>query len=147
MVRQALNFAMNRPRMVDSVRKGVGQAQDLPWASSSPASDPSKNALYGFDLARAKATLDQSGASNVTFDLVYSAGGDAQNFAQIYQADLATIGITANLKPGEGTAARQAMATRTSGSAPQYSPKPILPSKRSCTPASMMNCWRHRFRL
>ncbi|MCA1648636.1 MAG: ABC transporter substrate-binding protein, partial [Chloroflexi bacterium] len=101
-VRQALNHALNRRRMVDSVRYGIGQAQDLPWAPSSPASDLAKNTVYGFDLDKARGLLQQAGGTAITLDLVYAAGGDAAGYAQIFQADLAQIGITANLKLGEG---------------------------------------------
>jgi peptide/nickel transport system substrate-binding protein len=108
-VRQALNYAMDRGRMLTNVRKDIGQVQALPWASSSPAYDVNKNLAYAFDLGKARAALDQSGVSGVSLDLVYATGGDAPDFAQIFQSDLGQIGITATLKPADGPAARQAM--------------------------------------
>ena len=43
-VRQALNYAIDRQRMVDTVLLGLSKPQDLPWPASSPASEPQKNA-------------------------------------------------------------------------------------------------------
>ena len=37
LVRQAMNYAIDRNRFVESVLLGIGAAQDLPWADSSPA--------------------------------------------------------------------------------------------------------------
>jgi peptide/nickel transport system substrate-binding protein len=36
-VRQALNFGIDRQRIVDQVLQGLGRVEDLPWAPSSPA--------------------------------------------------------------------------------------------------------------
>ena len=37
LVRQAMNYAIDRQRFVDTVLLGVGTAQDLPWTPGSPA--------------------------------------------------------------------------------------------------------------
>src|SRR5439155_7061373 len=63
-VRQALNYAINRQRMIDTVLLGKTTAQDLPWPPASPASQPEKNGLVNFDLSKAKQLLDQAGVSN-----------------------------------------------------------------------------------
>ena len=36
-VRQALNYAIDRQRMVDTVLLGITEPQDLPWPPTSPA--------------------------------------------------------------------------------------------------------------
>ena len=93
-VRQALNYAINRQRMVDTVLLGLSKPQDLPWPESSPASQPEKNGLVGYDLDKARSLLQEAGATNWTLDLLYSAVSlEATGFAQIYQADLAQIGV------------------------------------------------------
>src|SRR5207237_1271724 len=67
-----------------------------------PAYDASKNNVYAFDLERSKALLAQAGVSNVQLDLSWSsASPDLHNVAEIYQADLAKVGIITTLKPLE----------------------------------------------
>jgi peptide/nickel transport system substrate-binding protein len=93
--RQALNYAIDRTRFVGSLLHGVGTAQDLPWSQASPMYDVSKMNEYTFDLDKARSLLSQSGVSNPSITLNPSPstaeGGD---FAQMYQLDLASIGIT-----------------------------------------------------
>ena len=99
-VRQALNFAINRQRFVDSVLLGVGTAEDLVWPTGSPAYEAAKLNQYAFDLDRARQLLTSAGASSVALDLTYVAANSAfAQLAQIYQADLGSIGVTATLRP------------------------------------------------
>lgn len=94
-VRQALNYAIDRKRMVDTVLLGLTTPQDLPWPAASPASEPQKNNVVTFDLDKARSLLQQAGATDWTLDLLHSAVSlEAAGFAQIYQADLAQIGVT-----------------------------------------------------
>lgn len=102
LVRQALNYAIDRKRFVESVLLGTGDARDLPWPPQAPAYEPAKNATYSFDLDKARSLLAQAGASNVNLDAIYSGNSaEAASLGQIYQADLTKIGITINLKPLE----------------------------------------------
>jgi peptide/nickel transport system substrate-binding protein len=97
-LRQALNFAIDRKRFVDTVLLGTGDALDLPWPSYSPAYDAARNSYYAFDLDRAKSLVAASGVSNVELDIrVQAANPEQLAFAQIYQADLATLGIQINI--------------------------------------------------
>ena len=51
--------------------------------------------------------MQQAGVSNLAFDLNYANIGfssEYQDWAQIYQQDLAKIGVTASIKPQEGSA-------------------------------------------
>jgi peptide/nickel transport system substrate-binding protein len=105
LVRQALNFAINRARFVDTFLSGLGSPESLPWLPSSPAYDAAKNQAYTFDLARAKSLLEQAGATNIELDiLTNSATPEFLTFAQAYQSDLATIGVKLNIKSLEGAA-------------------------------------------
>lgn len=101
--RQAINFAMNRPRFVDSYFKGViSDWTDLPFPQSSPAYDAAKSKAYPFNLEKAKALIAQSGVTNTDMDLTYSStqyGDQNLLFGQILQADLASIGVKLTLKP------------------------------------------------
>ncbi len=103
LVRQAINYAINRQRFTDTVMKGfTGEPRALPWAKSSPAFDAAKNKAYAFDLDKAKSLLAQSGLSNIEFDVSWALAGYAAEYEQlatILQGDLATIGVKTNLKP------------------------------------------------
>ena len=102
-VRQAMNYAIDRQRFVDTTLGGlVGPPRDLPWAARSPASELSRNATYAFDLDKAAALLKTAGVGNFTTEMNYSNTGPVQEFgqlAQFYQADLAKIGVTLNITP------------------------------------------------
>src|SRR6185312_12381712 len=73
LVRQALAYALDRQRMVDSIFLGETTPECLPWLPSSPAYEASKNATYAFDLDKTRALLNQAGVSNLTLDVVYTA--------------------------------------------------------------------------
>jgi peptide/nickel transport system substrate-binding protein len=102
LVRQALSYAMDRKRIVETIYSGTGTPEALPWETNSPAYDAAKNNAYGFDLEKAKSLLSQTGVSNLAFDLVVSTGAgsqEANSLAQLYQSSLAQIGITLTIKP------------------------------------------------
>jgi peptide/nickel transport system substrate-binding protein len=108
-VRQALNYAIDRQRILDQVLQGLGRTEDLPWAPSSPAYEPDKNTRYAFDLDRAKSLLASAGVTSAKLDLMYSTAVSALGtIAQIIQSDLAKIGVTVNLAPTEPAAASAA---------------------------------------
>jgi ABC-type transport system substrate-binding protein len=67
------------------------------WPPSSPAYSANDES-WKFDLAAAKALLDQAGVKNLEIRLVMSSGvsQEAISFAPIYQADLASIGTPAS---------------------------------------------------
>jgi peptide/nickel transport system substrate-binding protein len=103
LVRQALNYAIDRQRFIDTALGGlVGPPMNLPWPTYSPAYEASKNSTYPFDLDKARSLLASAGAS--TFDTVinYATVGEVAEFstmAQIYAADLARIGVNATIQP------------------------------------------------
>jgi peptide/nickel transport system substrate-binding protein len=98
-IRQALNYAIDRKRFIDTALNGVGEPEDLPWLATSPAYDATRRVRYAFDLEKARALIGQSGQSNLSIDFVYnSVVPEIASFAQLYQADLAKIGVTLNLK-------------------------------------------------
>ena len=103
LVRQAINYAIDRQRFVDTVMKGfTGEARALPWAKSSPAFDPQKNKAYAYDLDKARNLMAQSGVTNAQMNIAWSLAGYASEYEQlatIIQGDLAKIGIQSTLKP------------------------------------------------
>jgi peptide/nickel transport system substrate-binding protein len=98
-VRQALNYAIDRKRIADTVLLGLVGPEDLPWPTSSPAYEASKNSVYAFDLDKAKSLLTQAGVSNLELDFVHAPVlPEYATIAQIYQSDLAKIGVKLNVK-------------------------------------------------
>jgi peptide/nickel transport system substrate-binding protein len=115
-VRQALNYAIDRQRMVDTVLLGLTKPQDLPWPANSPAAEAQKNSQVTFDLDKAKSLLAQAGATNWTLDLLYSAVSlEASGFAQIYQADLGKIGVNGVIRTLQPAALLDAWHTQNYG--------------------------------
>ena len=105
-VRQAMNYALDRNRIASTVLQGlVGGPIDLPWPQNSPAFDEAKNNAYPFDLDKAADLLNHAGVSRMDTEITYSTSnfaGEYANTAQIYQADLAKIGVNTTLKPVDG---------------------------------------------
>jgi peptide/nickel transport system substrate-binding protein len=99
LVRQALSYALDRQRMVDTIFQGETVPESLPWLPSSPAYEAAKNNHYAFDLDKTKSLLSQAGISNLTLDVVYTAATpEYGQMSEIYQSDLAKIGVTLNLR-------------------------------------------------
>ena len=99
LVRQALNYALDRKRIVDTVYKGTGTPQALPWEPNSLAFDAAKNGAYAYDLDKARSLLAQAGLGNLEFDLVTNTGNQqTDQLAQLYQAALASLGIKLNIQ-------------------------------------------------
>jgi peptide/nickel transport system substrate-binding protein len=104
-VRQALNFAMNRQRFADSVLLGLSRPITLPWIPSSPAYEADKANYFGFDLDKARSLMAQAGAGQFSMEYLISPNfPELSSFGQIYQADLASIGVTLTIKQVESAA-------------------------------------------
>lgn len=97
--RQALNYALDRQHFVDTVTLGVSEPRVLMWPSQSEAFEASKAGAYTFDQQMAQSLVAASGVSP-TLDYAYTANDPiGTGLGQIFQADLAKIGVTLNLKP------------------------------------------------
>jgi peptide/nickel transport system substrate-binding protein len=78
---------------------GLVGPEDLPWPTNSPAYEAAKNSMYTFDLDKAKSMLSQAGVNDLQLDFVYApTAPEYATIPQIYQADLAKIGVTLNIK-------------------------------------------------
>jgi peptide/nickel transport system substrate-binding protein len=97
MVRQALNYAVDRKRFTESVMLGIGRPQELPWPPGTPAYEAAKENVYPFDLDKARALLGEAGVSDFAMDIVMTQSTEGGSMAQIYQADLAKIGVKLNI--------------------------------------------------
>src|SRR5215207_4779711 len=102
-VRQALNHAIDRQRYATSLMQGLVKPLALFWSSTSPAFDAARNASVPFDLDKARALLREAGVTSLEADLLYipTSYPVLTPFTQVYQADLAKIGVTLNIKPME----------------------------------------------
>ncbi|MBA3276804.1 MAG: ABC transporter substrate-binding protein [Chloroflexia bacterium] len=101
LVRQAMAHAIDRQTLVDNVLFGAGIPIATPFPESSPAYFPEHAEMYPYDLDKAKELLTQAGfADGFTFTIPTPSGfPEIGQFAQIFQADLATIGCTLNIEP------------------------------------------------
>jgi len=100
LLRQALNYAIDRERIVKTVYSDTVTAECLPWEPNTLAFEPSKNQFYPYDPEKARSLLAQSGLTNLAFDLTVSAGSaQTDALAQLYQASLSSLGITLTIKP------------------------------------------------
>jgi len=98
-VRQALNYAIDRKRITDTVLLGLVGPQDLPWPANSPAYEAAKNNVYNYDLDKARALLAEAGVSNLQLDFIYAPTlPEYTTIAEIFQSDLAKVGVTLSVK-------------------------------------------------
>lgn len=104
-VRQAFNMAFDKDAIIKAVYQGAGQPAKNPIP---PTIWSYNNAIeaYPYDPEKAKAMLDAAGVKDLTIDLWYMPvqrpyNPDAKKVAELMQADLAKIGVTAELKTFE----------------------------------------------
>jgi peptide/nickel transport system substrate-binding protein len=98
-LRQAMNYALDRKRIADTVLQGTVTPKALPWPASSPAYDEAAANSYQFDLDKAKSMLTQAGVSTpISVDMLPFPGiPELVDLATIYQSDLAKIGVNINM--------------------------------------------------
>ncbi len=97
-VRQAVAWGVNREEILNTVLKGVGVLAQGPLSPGSWAYDSSFTP-YRYDTNKAKAALQQSGQSNVSFTLLIASGSPLNTQeAQFIQSELKPVGITVNIK-------------------------------------------------
>lgn len=104
-VRQALDMALDRKRFAQTLLFGATDSTCEIWPKSSPAYDPSLENCK-FDLTAAKNLLDQAGYADgfdLAFDVSRQTVPELADFAQVYQADLAKIGVRLKINELENT--------------------------------------------
>jgi peptide/nickel transport system substrate-binding protein len=103
--RQALHYAVDRQRMIDTVFAGKGEPRNLPWGSASEAFEPAKAGATPFDLDKARSLLAQAGVTSANIEIISNAPlVEVGALTQILQSDFAKIGLNATLKPLETAA-------------------------------------------
>ena len=104
-VRQAINMAIDKESILAAVYKGAGKAAKNPIPPTIWSYDDSVEA-YPYDPEKAKALLAEAGVTDLQTDVWYMPvqrpyNPDAKRMAELMQADLAKIGVTAELKSFE----------------------------------------------
>jgi peptide/nickel transport system substrate-binding protein len=97
LVRQAMNYAINRKRWVDGYFRDTSAPISLEWYRGTPPYEAERENFYAFDLDKSKSLLQQAGVGNFTMDMVLIPSPESSSLVQIYQQDLASIGITMNI--------------------------------------------------
>jgi dipeptide transport system substrate-binding protein len=104
-VRQAINMAIDKESILAAVYQGTGSSAKNPIPPSMWSYDDSIQP-YPYDVEKAKALLAEAGVSNLAVDLWYLPvdrpyNPDGKRMGELMQADLAKIGVTAELKTFE----------------------------------------------
>ena len=108
-VRQAFNMAVDRQRVLERVYAGVGELACIPFPKHSFAYDQAAAGSCRFDLDGARKLLADAGYANgVDVEAILDSSQSAwRQFAEIYQADLAKIGVRMKLTVQEPPQYRQ----------------------------------------
>ena len=108
--RQAINYAIDRKKIVEQYLAGIGEPWIQPYPPTSLAYDKRLANRYTFNLDKAKQLFAEAGyASGLEFVHIMgpeTASPGGVKIAQILQADLAKIGVKSKIETGEVAAVR-----------------------------------------
>lgn len=101
-VRHAINYAINKKAIVDRLLLGYGKVMGQPCPYETSCYNPDLRP-FAYNPEKAKALLKEAGVSNVKITLNFPTGVVPQGsrLAQAIAADLAKVGIKAELKQDE----------------------------------------------
>src|SRR5919112_1631853 len=97
-VRQAVQHAVNKQNVAEVVASGNYTLGAGPIAPTLIGYDESLAEKYPYDPEAAKALIAESGLTDISFDLYNRTNSFWPVLGQLIQADLAAVGITANLQ-------------------------------------------------
>ncbi len=102
-VRQAMNYAIDREKIVLTAFHGAELAVVQPYPKTSWAYAPDLADYYSYDPEKAKELLAEAGYPDgfKTQMLIRGPSGPYLDMAQVYQQDLAAIGVEVELLPTE----------------------------------------------
>lgn len=95
-VRQALNYAIDRPALAKALAFGYGQATDQMFAKSSPAWSAEANRMYPYDLAKAKELLAAAGYAK-GFTIPVFSEVQYGTFLEALDGQLQKVGVKLNI--------------------------------------------------
>jgi ABC-type transport system substrate-binding protein len=97
-VRQALNFAIDREALRDTLQMGLGEVGGVPYPSQHWAYDEEAAGYYDYDPEKAKDLLAEAGyADGVSFKVAALSGPQYQRMAEALQGYFSAVGITMEL--------------------------------------------------
>jgi peptide/nickel transport system substrate-binding protein len=112
-IRKAINYAIDRDALVEYILEGYGSVAQSPFLPTLPWGTNEIEG-YSYDPDTAKALLEEAGAENLTFSLcTYTSRAELPLLAQAIQAQLAEIGVTAELEVGEYSACQKSVSDGT----------------------------------
>ncbi|MFB2585487.1 ABC transporter substrate-binding protein [Herbiconiux liukaitaii] len=103
---EAFRYAFDREGFVDAITAGLGSVTHQPFPEGNPAFDPSVEKLWDYDPEKAKSLLAEAGYGEGDLSLTITAAAFSEQGAEIAQAQLAEIGVTATIAlvpPGSST--------------------------------------------
>jgi len=100
LVRQALNYAVDRPAIANAVFGVLGKADDQPVTPGWDEYVPSLANYYSYNVTKAKQLLAQAGYPHgFTMNLEYAAlEAQTQEMVQAFAQEMSAIGVTVTLK-------------------------------------------------
>jgi peptide/nickel transport system substrate-binding protein len=109
-VRQAMGYALNRQRLVDTALFGFGRPASIPWPQHSLAYDAGLDQTFTFHPTRARQMLDAIARDpNAVVPLIIPNGVQVGvRMAEIVQADLANVGVHVTVQRFDQASSRHA---------------------------------------
>ncbi|MFF2954800.1 ABC transporter substrate-binding protein [Kitasatospora sp. NPDC057965] len=92
-VRQALQHAVDRERIVDQVYGGHAEASSLPWPSTTPGVTPDQVTRYKHDPEKARGLLREAGAEGVRVPLTAANSPVFSSLVELVKYDLEQAGF------------------------------------------------------
>lgn len=100
-VRQAVNFAIDRERIIDQVFGGSAQVSQQFWAPSAIGYDPDLNETYSYDPEKAQQMLEDAGAIGTEFEITVIPFPANISAAEIVRNNLEAVGLKPTVKTVE----------------------------------------------
>jgi peptide/nickel transport system substrate-binding protein len=97
-VRQAVNFAIDRERIIDQVFGGSAQVSQQFWAPSAIGYDPDLNDTYSYDPEKAQQMLEDAGAVGTEFEITVIPFPANISAAEIVRNNLEAVGLKPTVK-------------------------------------------------
>lgn len=131
LVRQAVQYAIDRDRVVEQVEGGEAEATALPWKTSTLGYDVKQGEHYTYQPDKAKQLLAEAGASGASFSVVVPDIPESVAIFEIVQNNLKEVGLTATAEVISATDYDQRIAQRNLG-APMF----LMRNSNALSPAS-----------
>ena len=98
-VRQAINYGIDRERVLEQVQGGLGAATALPWKEATAGYDTTQGERYAYDPDRAQQMLDEAGFTGGSFDMIELNSPEGTAVGQIVQNNLEDLGFDVSVEP------------------------------------------------